>query len=158
MKLLSLRQPWAWAVMHGGKRIENRKWNTNYRGQVAIHASKGCGVIECAQAMEWMLDRELLLPDAPWPGIEAAPRGGIVGLARVYNVIPPGREAFAAEIARQCSRLGNEVDLRWWDREQFGFVLVDVTEVPFVPAPGSIGLFDVPHDVLQRMGPSYARA
>ena len=32
MKALSLRQPWAWAVVHAGKSIENRRWNT--RGTV----------------------------------------------------------------------------------------------------------------------------
>lgn len=32
MKGLSLRQPWAWAVVHAGKTIENRRWNTSFRG------------------------------------------------------------------------------------------------------------------------------
>jgi len=39
MKVLSLR-PWmAWAVLHGGKTVENRSWSTSYRGPLAIHAS-----------------------------------------------------------------------------------------------------------------------
>lgn len=37
---LSLRQPWAWAVAHAGKRIENRRWRTHYRGPLVIHAAK----------------------------------------------------------------------------------------------------------------------
>jgi hypothetical protein len=32
VKGLSLRQPWAWAVVHAGKTIENRRWNTSFRG------------------------------------------------------------------------------------------------------------------------------
>lgn len=40
MKVLSVRQPWAWAIIHGGKDVENRSWSTNYRGLVAIHASQ----------------------------------------------------------------------------------------------------------------------
>ena len=40
MKVLSVRQPWAWALIHGGKDIENRDWKTNYRGPLAIHAGQ----------------------------------------------------------------------------------------------------------------------
>jgi len=39
MKALSLSQPMAWAIFNG-KDIENRNWNTKYRGRVIIHAAK----------------------------------------------------------------------------------------------------------------------
>ena len=39
MKALSIQQPWAWAIIHAGKDIENRTWKTHHRGVVAIHAS-----------------------------------------------------------------------------------------------------------------------
>jgi hypothetical protein len=42
MKALSLRQPWAHMVVHGPKHIENRRWNTSFRGEFLIHAAKGC--------------------------------------------------------------------------------------------------------------------
>ena len=35
---LSVRQPWAWALLYGGKTIENRTWSTPYRGAIWIHA------------------------------------------------------------------------------------------------------------------------
>lgn len=40
MRILTVRQPWAWAIMHGGKHVENRVRNIagDYRGFVAIHA------------------------------------------------------------------------------------------------------------------------
>lgn len=38
---LSIRQPWAWLILHAGKDIENRTWQTYQRGWFAIHASKG---------------------------------------------------------------------------------------------------------------------
>lgn len=41
MKALSIRQPWAWLIVNGFKDIENRSWDTKYRGLVLIHASKG---------------------------------------------------------------------------------------------------------------------
>lgn len=40
MKALSLWQPWAHFMALGLKTIETRHWNTNYRGPLAIHASK----------------------------------------------------------------------------------------------------------------------
>lgn len=40
MKAITVRQPWAWAIMHGGKDVENRTRNIagSYRGPVVIHA------------------------------------------------------------------------------------------------------------------------
>lgn len=42
MRILTVRQPWAWAIVHGGKDVENRVRNIagDYRGPVAIHAAK----------------------------------------------------------------------------------------------------------------------
>ncbi len=39
MRALTVRQPWAWAIGYGGKDVENRTWNTTYRGPLAIHAA-----------------------------------------------------------------------------------------------------------------------
>ncbi|MDP1729005.1 MAG: ASCH domain-containing protein [archaeon] len=39
MKTLSLKQPWAELVVNGKKKIELRKWNTNFRGEFLVHAS-----------------------------------------------------------------------------------------------------------------------
>jgi hypothetical protein len=40
MRVLTVRQPWAWAILHGGKDVENRVRSLGpYRGPVAIHAS-----------------------------------------------------------------------------------------------------------------------
>ncbi|MBN1942720.1 MAG: ASCH domain-containing protein [Phycisphaerae bacterium] len=40
MKTLTLLQPWAWLVIHGPKRWENRTWTTTYRGPLLIHAGR----------------------------------------------------------------------------------------------------------------------
>ncbi len=40
MKVLSLKQPFAELVVSGKKKIELRKWNTKFRGEFLIHASK----------------------------------------------------------------------------------------------------------------------
>ncbi|MFA6195249.1 MAG: hypothetical protein WC656_01240 [Sulfurimonas sp.] len=45
MKALSVKQPWAWAICNlpdaFKKPFENRTWNTKYRGEFLVHASKG---------------------------------------------------------------------------------------------------------------------
>ena len=40
MKVLSLKQPWVELILQGKKKIELRKWNTNFRGTFLIHSSK----------------------------------------------------------------------------------------------------------------------
>jgi hypothetical protein len=43
VRILTVRQPWASAIVHGGKDVENRSTNIagGYRGPVAIHAAIG---------------------------------------------------------------------------------------------------------------------
>lgn len=51
-KALSVRAPWWWFILHGGKDIENRNRPTKYRGPIYIHASKWWskpGVIDDAE-------------------------------------------------------------------------------------------------------------
>lgn len=45
MRILTVRQPWAWAIIHGGKDVENRVRNIagGYRGPVAIHVAHAWG-------------------------------------------------------------------------------------------------------------------
>ncbi len=40
MKAITIHQPWASLIAIGAKRFETRGWKTNYRGPIAIHASK----------------------------------------------------------------------------------------------------------------------
>lgn len=40
IRLLTVRQPWAWALIHGCKDVENRSHKVSYKGLLAIHAGK----------------------------------------------------------------------------------------------------------------------
>ena len=57
MRALTVRQPWAWAIIHGGKDVENRTRNLtgSYRGPVAIHAG--------LQVDQGGVDHDLLRPE-----------------------------------------------------------------------------------------------
>lgn len=37
---LSVKQPWATAIVHGPKRVDSRSWHTTYAGPIAIHAAR----------------------------------------------------------------------------------------------------------------------
>lgn len=40
MKAITVQQPWAWALVLGGKDVENRTHAYTYRGPLAIHAGR----------------------------------------------------------------------------------------------------------------------
>jgi hypothetical protein len=47
MRALSIRQPWAWAILHAGKDVENRSWHNKHTvGVIAVHASMGLDPLE----------------------------------------------------------------------------------------------------------------
>lgn len=138
-KALSLRQPWAWAVLTQGKRIENRQWNTKFRGLFFLHAAQGCEEAERTQALNWMRLRNVAkiedcppLDPPPGPAAPFLQRGGIVGRARLVGVLSPRCPTDAYPPG---------VDPRWHDHEQYGFILADVVALPFVPWRGMPGFF-----------------
>lgn len=158
MRAISLRQPWAHAVVHFGKTLENRRWSTKYRGPILIHAAKGMTVAEYEEAADFIAETlaELRAPVGSHPCANLAlrqpalaefaahyrahgRRGGIVGRARIVDVIPPCCKP--GELFGGC-------DHPWHMSEQFAFVLADVEPVPFVALAGSLGLFDVEEGVV----------
>lgn len=79
MKALSLIQPWASAIILGSKKIETRSWNTNHRGRIAIHASKGM-----PKWAKEFASTERALGRLP----SRLPLGAIIGIADLVDVIP----------------------------------------------------------------------
>lgn len=115
---LSIRQPWAWAIIHAGKDIENRNWYTRFRGRFLIHASKGCTRTEYLDACAYM---DCYCGGVSVPPLQLLPRGGIVGEARLIGCVSD-----------------SESD---WFVGDWGFELADVKPVPFIPCKGSLGFF-----------------
>jgi hypothetical protein len=80
MRALTVCQPWAWAIIHGMKRIENRTWRTDYRGPLAIHAGK---------SRAWLKPHDTILPDGSHhPPASELIFGAIVGMVDVIDCIP----------------------------------------------------------------------
>lgn len=88
MKALSVRQPWAWAIVAGHKRIENRSWPTHHRGPLAIHASKTLG----EYVPHWRLPNGAAIP----PGDELA-LGAILGTVEVADCVPADADEVAGD-------------------------------------------------------------
>lgn len=129
---LSLRQPWLWAIFELGKDIENRRWNTKYRGPVWLHAAKGCTFKEMEEALHFMSE---IKPFMTWPWVPNLERGGVCGIAEIFDVIPPNILAVNAD------------ERRWHMKEQYGFRIRNVRRFPMIPMKGALGLFRLPPDV-----------
>lgn len=129
MLALSIRQPWAWLIIHGGKDIENRDWSTKFRGRVLVHASKGMTREEWSDAWNFAHGSGAS-PKAIDAGLtfENVQRGGIVGSVDIVDCV-------------------TESESRWF-MGRFGFVLRNPRPMPFVPWKGRLGFFDVPDDKL----------
>ena len=86
-KALSVRQPWAWAILFAGKDIENRTWQAvNHglavRGRIALHAAKGMTRDEYEDAKGFMssIGVECPAPHDLW-------RGAVIGTVEVVDVV-----------------------------------------------------------------------
>jgi ASCH domain len=85
LRALTIRPPWAWAVIYGGKDVENRSWRTAYRGPLLIHASlRPDPDPEVAARLLWtMADPEAYgRPRAAWQA-----RGAIIGVVFLADIM-----------------------------------------------------------------------
>lgn len=126
---LSVRQPWAWAIIHAGKDIENRSWQAvNYglkrRGRIAIHASKGLGKEEYEASRDFINECLAASPDFGLCCPPAADllRGGIVGSVDVVDVVEDSESM--------------------WFCGPRGLVLRNALACDFVPSVGALGYFE----------------
>ena len=119
MKCLSIKQPWAWAILHAGKDIENRSWKTDYRGPLLIHAASTMTREEYRRFAEFMEEERI----GRVPNRHELQLGGIIGMAEMV-----------ACVSASTSR---------WFFGPNAFVLRNAKPVPFIPMPGRLNLFDV---------------
>jgi hypothetical protein len=92
-RVLSVHPPWAWAIIHAGKDIENRTWTTPHRGPILIHASskKYTGrALEDARA-GIAANSGLDLASIP----KTFPRSQILGMVDVKDCVPNSRSRWA---------------------------------------------------------------
>lgn len=116
MKALSIRQPWADAIIWHGKDIENRSWPTRFRGPVLIHAAKKWGPSERGDLtyIEGITATKLEDTDRPL-------LGGIIGKTEIVDCV----QAWESP----------------WFFGPYGFVLRNAEPLDFIPCRGALGFF-----------------
>ena len=123
-KALSIRQPWAWAVVHGGKDVENRDWNRSrlenikFRGEFCIHAATGMTQHEYFSACDFMQSIKVTAPAS-----RNLKRGMIIGTANLVDIV-------------------TESDSPWFFGSK-GLILEDIKPLDEpIPCVGSLGFFN----------------
>ncbi len=123
MKALTLYQPWATIIVHGPKRIENRRWAPPIwlmKKRIAIHAGQKFDI------KTWS---ELAKHIPPEFRSKDVPRGAILGTAILDSVVAES--------------------LDMWFSGPFGWVLKDIVAFPEpIPCRGWQKLWNVPEDLL----------
>ena len=140
-RAISIKQPWAWAIIHADKDVENRKRPSRFQAAVGrriyVHASKGMTRAEYADAAEFMASIGVRCP-AP-ANLEF---GGIIGSVLVTSIVTQHRSK--------------------WFGGPAALALADPRPEPFVPMRGRLGLWRVEEEeewtvagyVLEAQGPS----
>lgn len=124
MKALSIRQPWAWLVVNGHKPVENRTWETLYRGPLQIHAGLQMTRADHEACLIFMAGEPRMAQIiSQMPRFEDFPRGGIVGQAELVACLRDQESPFFVG--------------------PFGFVLKDARPLPFLPCKGALGIFNL---------------
>lgn len=173
MKLLSLWEPWASLMAIGAKQIETRSWCTDYRGWLAIHASKG-GLTQ-AQLRETCFDNDFYTALMEFPPFreqveanvrtkrwiaEVFPHGCIVAVVKLVNCYPTtlveGPTEFLSAIRAPYQ---TEKPFGDYHPGRFAWLTSDrfqlTTPIPFRAAQG---LINVPESVVQQIREQYVAA
>jgi hypothetical protein len=125
MKVLVVRQPWAWLIVNGFKDIENRSWATRYRGTLLIQASANL-------PPKWELDEGRLVARERGVRVpEVLEQGGVVGMVELVDCVTRSRSK--------------------WFGGPIGWVLSKPKKLPFIPLKGQLGLFNPPKKVVNRL-------
>jgi hypothetical protein len=126
MKAISIRAPWWWFILHGGKDIENRDWWTGYRGPVLIHASKWFRAQEVQDDFRYaqqIASMGLDLPSVTLRDLKSL-GGYIVGQVEIVDCVKQSGSP--------------------WFFGKYGFVLRNpVSFTNPYPVKGALGLFEV---------------
>ncbi|WP_181312487.1 hypothetical protein [Nocardioides campestrisoli] len=87
MRALSIRQPYTWAVLAGGKDVENRSRNIagSYRGPVLIHAALQLADLAGNEEVTELASVPVPTLGRPRAGVSAQ-LGGIVGMVDLVGV------------------------------------------------------------------------
>jgi predicted transcriptional regulator len=122
-KCLSLKQPYAELIVSGRKTVELRKWNTLFRGEFLIHASKAIDKDACK---------------VHGVDISSLTNGAIVGSAVLYDVkLYQSKKEFIADQSKHFAT-------STYSANKYGFLLSNAKRFDKpIPMKGQLGFFNV---------------
>lgn len=128
MKALTISQPWASLIADGQKFVENRKWSTNYRGEIAIHAGQGTQYLSK-------------------PELAKYPTGCVIATARLIECVSLSwiKDTVANSLNVRTSSewiTWQEVLDHDYTEGPYCWVLDDIRRIEPVPAKGKQGLWE----------------
>ena len=149
MKAITVRQPWAWAILHGGKDVENRTRNIagSYRGPLVIHA--GLALDKAATLVPPLKS----LPVDPF-GIEGGlVRGVALGVVELSDTHAaphcPGRMIVVVGDRYTRAWPDPETCSPWAEPNTHHLVLANPRPFPEpIPYKGALGLWNFPDELL----------
>ena len=125
MKVIVVRQPWAWLIVNGYKDIENRSWRTRYRGPLLIQASASLpSKRQLEEFRTYAAKRGAKLPDE-------FETGGIIGMVRLDECVTRSRSK--------------------WFLGPIGWRLAKPNRLRFIKLKGRLGIFDAPPTVRRQV-------
>jgi activating signal cointegrator 1 len=136
VKGITLYQPYATAIPIGWKTNETRGWSTTWRGLIAIHAARerSRSVMDVDEKARELLAQAAfsinLLP--------AFPRGAIVAVARLVNVVHVEHVGPISDLERAFGDYGPG---------RFAWRLEDIKALEPIACKGQQGIWDVPQDI-----------
>lgn len=137
MKALSIQQPYAFAVTHGFKPVENRDWRPNnpglrFRGPVLIHTGLRELSDDVDSVMEQIADQTGESLDLIMRGYQShRALGAIVGAATIVDCVTEHPSL--------------------WFNGPYAFVLADAVWSGPEVCKGQLGFFDPPPEVIRNM-------
>jgi hypothetical protein len=147
-RILTVRNPWAWAIIHAGKTVENRSRNVagDYRGPLLIHVAKQYAAGWRSPVLADIMNRHEGVYEEPQPWRDHA--GMIIGVVDLVDV-------HTADDIEQTKHLRGEWPLcsSWAERAGHHLVLANprALDQP-IPYAGMLGVrrtdFEVRGDYL----------
>ena len=130
MWAISVQQPFAWAIVHGGKNIENRTWlpkQLKIGDRLAIIASKSWyPVYEYGREVRWQkIDSDFRLRGVVMPKKSDFLLGGLIGTV----IFQGARDKHLENV--------------WAMNGQYHWLLSDPLPLPFCPVRGQLGIYQI---------------
>lgn len=137
IKAISILQPWASLIAAEAKKIETRSWKTQYRGPLAIHASKAFS--------KENKDFAAIIPELKGKDIYCGHIIAVVNLTDCVKVESWDEERGEASLLSGNNHYhveGREFLFGNYAPGRYGWILENITPIKPVEAKGQLSLWD----------------